>query len=192
MKSPACRSAARGASRLPRQRGRAPPIKSYHRFRRHTRFVSRLVREVSSIDPRRSKPERKANEKPARMNRRAINSSHLAVKRGRRRLGCPTGFAQTTCLRDEIIEYRHGVFDPMATESVDRPFRAVIEQLQPKQRLHSAKIDLGFPKHADFAVPNQGERNRRFWTVLQNRGEFDESSRNSQFGKRAFGRVAAH
>jgi hypothetical protein len=150
MKSPACRSAARGASRLPRQRGTAPPIKSYHRFRRHTRFVSRLVREVSSIDPRRSKPERKANEKPARMNRRAINSSHLAVKRGRRRLGCPTGFAQTTCLRDEIIEYRHGVFDPMATESVDRPFRAVIEQLQPKQRLHSAKIDLGFPKHADF------------------------------------------
>ena len=101
-----------------------------------------------------------------------------------------TGLAQTTCLRDEIIEYRHGVFDAKATEAVDRPFRAVIEQLQPKQR-RAAKIDLRSPKHADFAVPNRGERNRRFWTILRNRGEFDESSRNSQFGKRAFGRVAA-
>jgi hypothetical protein len=66
-------------------------------------------------------------------------------------------------------------------------FRAVIEQLQPKQR-RAAKIDLRSPKHADFAVPNRGERNRHFWTILQNRGEFDVSSRNSQFGN---GRVAA-
>ena len=71
-------------------------------------------------------------------------------------------------------------------EAVDRPFRAVIEQLQPKQRPF-ANINLVSPKHADFAVPNRGERNRRFWTILQNSGEFDESSRNSQFGKRAFG-----
>ena len=79
----------------------------------------------------------------------------------------------------------------MATEAVDRSFRAVIEQIQPKQRRHSAKIDLGSPKHADFAVPNRGERNRRLWTILQNRREFDESSRNSQFGKRAFRVVVA-
>jgi len=102
-----------------------------------------------------------------------------------------TGFAQTTCLRDEIIEYRHGVFDPMATEAVDGPFRAVVEQLQPKQR-HPVKINLRSPEHADFAVPNRGERNRHFWTILQNRRESDVSSRNSQFGKRPFGRVGAH
>ena len=77
-----------------------------------------------------------------------------------------TGLAQKTCLRDEIIEYRHGVFDAMATEAVDRPFRAVIEQLQPKQR-HSAKIDFGSPKHADFAVPNRGKRNRRFILLIK-------------------------
>ena len=50
----------------------------------------------------------------------------------------------------------------MATEAVYRSFRVVIEQIQPKQRRHTAKIDLGSPKHADFAVPNRDERNRRF------------------------------
>ena len=79
----------------------------------------------------------------------------------------------------------------MATEAVDRPFRAVIEQLQPKQR-PSANIDHGSPKHADFAVPNRGERNRRLWTIYQNRGESDVSSRNSQFGKRRFGCVGVN
>ena len=73
----------------------------------------------------------------------------------------PTGFVQTIGLRDEIIEYRHSVFDPVATAAVDRRFRAVIEQLQPKQR-HTVKIDRWLPKHADLAAPHRDERNRRF------------------------------
>src|SRR5512133_776267 len=72
----------------------------------------------------------------------------------------PIGFVQTIRLRNEIIEYRHGIFDPVATEAVDRLFRAVIEQLQPKQ-WQAVKIDLRSPKHADLVAPNRGEQNRR-------------------------------
>ena len=36
------------------------------------------------------------------------------------------GFIQTTCLRDEIVEYNHAFW--CGSEAVDRSFRAVIEQ----------------------------------------------------------------
>src|SRR2546423_10855779 len=39
---------------------------------------------------------------------------------------------QTICLRDEIFEHSHSVFDLMATVAVDGCFRVVIEQLQPR------------------------------------------------------------
>jgi hypothetical protein len=61
----------------------------------------------------------------------------------------------------------------MATEAVDRPFRAVIEQFEPKQR-PSANIDHGPPKHADFAL--QSRRAKPTPLTIQNRREFDESS----------------
>ena len=77
----------------------------------------------------------------------------------------------------------------LAAKAVDRSFRAVIEQAS--QNRACRQIGVRPPKHADFAVPNRGERNRRLWTILQNRREFDESSRNSQFGKRAFRVVVA-
>lgn len=44
----------------------------------------------------------------------------------------PTGFAQTEDLRDEIIEYGDSVVDRATTRSIDRRFRAVVEQLQTK------------------------------------------------------------
>ena len=71
------------------------------------------------------------------------------------------GSVQTTCLRYEIIEHRHSFFDLVATEAVDRSFRAVIEQLQPKQ-WHAVTTGLRPSKHADLAGSNRGERNRRF------------------------------
>jgi hypothetical protein len=46
-----------------------------------------------------------------------------------------------TCLRDEIVEDRHSVFDPAAAEAVDGPFCVVVEQFQPKQR-NAIKIGL--------------------------------------------------
>src|ERR1700688_1466215 len=71
------------------------------------------------------------------------------------------GAVQTTCLRHEIIEHRHSFFDLVATEAVDRSFRAVIEQLQPKQ-WHAVTTVLRPSKHPDLAGSNRGERNRRF------------------------------
>ena len=56
--------------------------------------------------------------------------------------------------REEIAEYRHSVFEPVAAEAVHRHFRAVIEQFQPKQR-----HDFRTPKHADLVAANRGERN---------------------------------
>ena len=76
----------------------------------------------------------------------------------------PTGFVQTACLRDEIVEYSDSVFEPVATAAVDGRFDAVIDQLQPKQRC-AIKIGLRIPKHADLVAADRGEQNRRFWTV---------------------------
>jgi hypothetical protein len=45
-----------------------------------------------------------------------------------------TGFVRTVHLREEIVHCGHGVYEPVTTEAVDKRFRAVIEQLQPKQR----------------------------------------------------------
>src|SRR6266480_1242542 len=39
----------------------------------------------------------------------------------------PRLVVQVTCLQDEIIKYNHSVVDPVATETVDRRFRTVIE-----------------------------------------------------------------
>ena len=94
---------------------------------------------------------------------------------------------QTICLRNEIVENNHSFFYLMATEAIDTSFRAVIEQLQPKQ----GAINLRPPKHPDLAVPNRGKRNRRFQTILRNAREFDVGSRDSQFGKRRL-RHAVH
>jgi len=58
---------------------------------------------------------------------------------------------QTICLRHEILEYRRSVFNPMAADAVERSFRAVIKQLQPKQ-WRAVKIDFRTPKHAYLAV----------------------------------------
>jgi hypothetical protein len=50
--------------------------------------------------------------------------SHCAVS---------SGLVHIIDLRKEIADYRH-VFELVATEAVDRRFRMVIEQFQPKQR----------------------------------------------------------
>jgi len=56
-----------------------------------------------------------------------------------------------TCLRDEIVEDRHSVFDPAAAEAVDGPFCVVVEQFQPKQR-NAIKIGLWPSNHAYLAA----------------------------------------
>jgi hypothetical protein len=56
-----------------------------------------------------------------------------------------------TCLRDEIVEDRHSVFDPVAAEAVDGPFCVVVEQFQPKQR-NAIKIGLRPSNHAYLAA----------------------------------------
>ena len=100
----------------------------------------------------------------------------------------PTGFVQTSCLRDEVVEYWNSIFEPVANEAVDGPF-SVIEQLQPKQR-YAIKVGLRTPKHADLAAADRGEQNRCFWTVARNGREFAVGSRNFQFSQRPFERVA--
>jgi len=101
----------------------------------------------------------------------------------------PTGLVQTGCLRDEIVDYAHSVFEPVADEAVHGLFGAVIEQLQPKQRCAIAiKIGPRAPKHADLAAADRGEQNRRFWTVPRNGRESAVGSRNFQFSQRPFER----
>jgi len=102
-----------------------------------------------------------------------------------------TGFVQIIHLREEIADHRHSVFEPVATAAVDRRFRAVIEQFQPKQR-RAIKIDRWTRQHPDLVAANRGKRNRCFRTILGNGAEADVSSRNSQFGQRPFGRVAIY
>jgi hypothetical protein len=100
----------------------------------------------------------------------------------------PTGFVQASCLRDEVVEYWNGIFEPVANEAVDGPF-SVIEQLQPKQR-YAIKVGLRTPKHADLAAADRGEQNRCFRTVARNGRESAVGSRNFQFSQRPFERVA--
>jgi hypothetical protein len=100
-----------------------------------------------------------------------------------------TGFVQTAGLRDEIVEYSDSIFEPMATAAVDRRSEAVIDQLKPKQRC-TINIGLRIPKHANLAVADRSERNRRFWTVARNGRESAVGPRNFQFGQRLFEGVA--
>src|SRR6266550_5189735 len=100
-----------------------------------------------------------------------------------------TVFVQIIHVRKKIADYRHSVVEPVATEAVDRRFRAVIEQFQPKQR-RAIKDDRRNRQHADLVATDHGERNRCSRTILGNGAESDVSSCNSQFGQRPPGRVA--
>ena len=58
---------------------------------------------------------------------------------------------EVICLRDEIVEYRHRVFEPVATVAVDGRVCAVIKQLQPKQ-WRAIKIDSRSSQHTDLVA----------------------------------------
>ena len=86
-----------------------------------------------------------------------------------------TIFVQIIHVRKKIADYRHSVVEPVATEAVDRRFRAVIEQFQPKQR-RAIKDDRRNRQHADLVATDHGERNRCFRTILGNGAESDVSA----------------
>jgi hypothetical protein len=121
-----------------------------------------------------AKYRRKKNEKPARMNRWAIIRQSLS-----RQTWSPSiSLAPPGSLKRPASEMKSS---NIGTASL------ILWQQKP-----STDLFVLCPRNMRiFAVPNRGERNRRFWT-LQNRVKSDVSSRNSQFGKRPFGRVAVY
>jgi hypothetical protein len=62
----------------------------------------------------------------------------------------------------------------MATEAIDRRFRAVIEQFQPKQR-RAIKIGGRIPQHTNLMAANRSERNQCLRITLGKGAEFEIS-----------------
>jgi hypothetical protein len=102
-----------------------------------------------------------------------------------------TGFVRIVHLREEIVDYGHGVFEQIATVAVDRRFSAVIKQLEPKQRrlsrrsvVRSASMRISWLPIEAIETDAPG--------VPSGGAEFEVSLCNSEFGPRRRERVAVY